>query len=272
VRLVRSSIVIPRRRFAAALRTLCIASLSAGVLLLASGVAHSEGKAVSPSVLASAMPQIKDWLPAHGRQCTPSGRSKAWLFCQGPRRVPRPKGEDAKRATQLGLGALRTAGDLMTEPAKSEWVGAAGPDRGELLLWPVDDGKLWRGLERARRTANVFHPRHKGLDIGAPQGTPIRATKSGIVAYSDNEVRGYGNLLITVHGDGSVALYGHCRAIYVFPGQHVTQGQVIAEVGQTGAARGSHLHFEYRVKGKIRNPLKYFTEPVAARVTRKPGA
>jgi len=250
----------------------CVVSVLAALLLLGPPIAHSERKSDSTAAKSPAgMPQIKEWMPAHGRQCARSGHGKMW-FCQGPRRVPRPQGEDAKRATQLGLGVLRTAGDLMTEPAKPEWIEAAGPDRGELLLWPVDDGKLWRGLEGARRSANVFHPRHKGLDIGAAQGTPIRAVKTGLVAYSDNEVRGYGNLLITVQGDGSVALYGHCRAIYVFPGQHVTQGQIIAEVGETGAARGAHLHFEYRTKGLIRNPLKYLSEPVAERATRKPGA
>ena len=220
---------------------------------------------------APGMPAVQEWLPAHGRECASSGKSKG--FCQGPRRAPLPFGDDAARAEQLGLGVLRAAGDLMFSPPRPAWVAAAGPDRGEMLLWPVEQGMLWRGMERARRTANVYHPRHKGLDIGAEQGTPIRATKTGIVAYADNAVRGYGNLLITVHSDGSVAFYGHCRAIYVFPGQRVAQGQIVAEVGATGVARGSHLHFEYRVKGQLRNPLKYFSEPVATRRgMRKPGA
>jgi murein DD-endopeptidase MepM/ murein hydrolase activator NlpD len=203
-----------------------------------------------------------EWMPAHGRECARTGKYKN--FCQGPRRVPKPFGEDAARAEKLGLGKLRTAGDLMVGTPKPEWVQAAQPNRNEKLMWPVDTGKLWRGLEAARRTQNKFHPRHKGLDIGATEGTPIRAAMSGIVAYSDNEVHGYGNLLLVVHGDGSVALYGHCKSIYVFPGQRVTQGQVVGEVGHTGIARGTHLHFEYRVKGFIKNPLRYFKAPVPA--------
>ena len=87
---------------------------------------------------------------------------------------------------------------------------------------------------------------------------------SGIVAYSDNEVHGYGNMLVIVHADGSVALYGHCKAIYVFAGQRVAQGQIVGEVGHTGIARGTHLHFEYRIKGFIKNPLRYLEDPVAA--------
>jgi murein DD-endopeptidase MepM/ murein hydrolase activator NlpD len=224
-----------------------------------------------PLAAAQAVRMPSEWMPAHGRECATSGKYKN--FCQGPRRVPKPFGADAARATQLGLGTLEAAGDLLYTKPKPEWVQAAAPDRHETLQWPVDDGKLWRGLQAPRRTQNKFHPRHKGLDIGAPEGTPIRAAKSGLVAYSDNEVHGYGNLLVIVHPDGSVALYGHCHAIYVFPGQHVTQGQVVGEVGHTGIARGTHLHFEYRVAGYIRNPLKYFDEAIAhresARIARK---
>ena len=84
--------------------------------------------------------------------------------------------------------------------------------------------------------------------------------QSGIVAYADNEVHGYGNLLVLVHPDRTVTFYGHCRAIYVFPGQLVTRGQIVAEVGHTGIARGVHLHCEYRRDGRIRDPLKLFVE------------
>lgn len=197
-----------------------------------------------------------EWMPARGRECATSGRYKG--FCQGPRRVPKPHGPAAQRAQALGLGALRTAGDLLSGGPKPAWIAAAGPDRREALRWPVDGGKLWRGLERAQRTATKWHPRHKGLDIGAPEGTLIHAVKSGIVAYSDNAVHGYGNLLMIVHPDGSVALYGHCRAIYVFAGQRVVRGQAVGEVGHTGIARGTHLHFEYRVHGRLKNPLEEF--------------
>ena len=198
------------------------------------------------------------WLPGHGRECARSGRGKG--YCQGPRKVPLPHGAEADLAARLGLGTRDVAGDLLVDAPKPEWTEAAGPDRREALLWPVDEGEVWRGLQQKRSRKNKRGPRHshKGVDIGAPEGSLIRAVKSGLVAYSDNGVRGYGNLLVTLHPDGSVAVYGHCRAIYVFPGQHVARGQIVGEVGHTGVARGSHLHFEYREHGKLRDPLPRF--------------
>jgi murein DD-endopeptidase MepM/ murein hydrolase activator NlpD len=172
--------------------------------------------------------------------------------------VPAPYGADAEVAVRLGLGTVDAAGDLMVDVPRADWVDAAGPERDETLLWPVDEGTVWRGLQHAQRIQKRWHPSHKGVDIGAPEGSLIHAVKSGLVVYSDNGVHGYGNLLVTVHPDASVALYGHCRAIYVFPGQHVAQGQVVGEVGQTGIARGAHLHFEYRERGKLRDPLLRF--------------
>lgn len=226
---------------------------------------HTEPQAAATRATTAAVAQTPglvalptDWLPAHGRECASSGRGKG--FCQGPRRVPAPHGADAELAKHLGLGTPDTAGDLMVDTPKPKWVEAAGPDRNETLLWPVAEGMVWRGLQKAQRTKKHSRPSHKGVDIGAPEGSLIRAIKSGIVAYSDNGVRGYGNLLVTVHPDGSVALYGHCRAIYVFPGQHVAQGQVVGEVGHTGIARGTHLHLEYRERGRLKDPLLRFTD------------
>jgi murein DD-endopeptidase MepM/ murein hydrolase activator NlpD len=223
-----------------------------------------------PSVLAaaapagastSAEPQViipTQWQPAHGSECARSGRRKG--FCQGPRRVPVPHGAEAELAHRLGLGTLEAAGDLMFETPKQEWIDAAGPAHEETLLFPVEAGEVWRGMQRPHRTKSGMHGRHKGVDIGAPEGSLIRAVKSGLVGYSDNGVHGYGNLLAVVHPDGSVAAYGHCRAIYVFAGQHVARGQVVGEVGHTGVARGSHLHFEYREAGKLRDPLVRFAD------------
>jgi murein DD-endopeptidase MepM/ murein hydrolase activator NlpD len=99
---------------------------------------------------------------------------------------------------------------------------------------------------------------HNGIDIGAPAGSHIRSAADGFVAYSDNTQPGYGNMMLIIHADGAVALYAHCLANYAFPGQKVTGGDIIGEVGLTGIARGAHLHFELRVKGVPRNPLPFF--------------
>lgn len=207
-----------------------------------------------------AAPRVPDeWLPSRGRECIRRGRYKG--VCQGPRRVPRPIGAAAGLASELGLGGVRTVGRLINRPPLPTWQQAAGDRAKEAPLWPVTNGHLFRGLLPARDGQR----QHKGLDIAAPEGDPIRAVKSGIVAYSDNAVPGYGNLLVVVHPDGSVAFYGHCRSIYVFAGERIVRGQVVGEVGQTGRATGPHVHFEYRTAGRIRNSLPLFGNQVPGR-------
>jgi murein DD-endopeptidase MepM/ murein hydrolase activator NlpD len=196
------------------------------------------------------------YMPAHGRECGRHKRGRP--YCQGPRRVPMPYGEAAALATRLELGSIKTMSHLLLNAPKPEWVAAAGPARPGALLFPIDEGVVWRGLQGSRRVQGKWHPRHKGLDIGASEGTPIRAVQDGLVVYSDNGVRGYGNLLVTVQGDGSVVFYAHCREVYVFAGQRITRGQVVGQSGQTGITRGPHLHFEYRKGGRVRNPLPLF--------------
>ena len=80
--------------------------------------------------------------------------------------------------------------------------------------------------------------RHDGVDIGAAPGDLVRSVNDGIVAYSDNEVTGYGNMVMVIHKDATVSFYCHHRANYVFAGQQVRRGQVLGEVGTTGISRG----------------------------------
>ncbi|MEJ0006588.1 MAG: M23 family metallopeptidase [Steroidobacteraceae bacterium] len=91
------------------------------------------------------------------------------------------------------------------------------------------------------------HPRHKGVDYAAPIGTPVRAAGDGRVLFAGRR-GGYGNLVELDHSRGITTVYGHLSrfAAGLRPGQHVTQGQVIAFVGMTGLATGPHLHYEYR--------------------------
>ena len=171
--------------------------------------------------------------------------------------MPEPYGPAAEVARRLELGELRSVSRLLLDPPPVEWVTAAVATQEERLLWPVAEGRLWRGFGRPPRGSR-FKRRHKGIDIGAPEGSLIRAARSGLVVYADNGIRGYGNLLITVQADGSVVFYAHCRAVYLFPGQQVQRGQVVGEVGQTGRAIGAHVHFEYREQGRLRDPLPRF--------------
>jgi murein DD-endopeptidase MepM/ murein hydrolase activator NlpD len=212
-----------------------------------------------------------EWLPSHGPECIKRGPNAG--FCAGPRKVPKPHGEAAALAERLGLGSRNRCSLLLLKPPPQAWVEAAraGGHAAKTLLFPVEHYRMLRGIgnlraaERRRRAqfspdkpSNTKHHPHEGLDIGATEGEPIHAAQQGLVVYSDNVITGYGNLVIVVHGDATVALYAHCRATYVFPGQRVSRGQVIGEVGHTGFARGDHVHFEYRVNGLAHDPTPLF--------------
>lgn len=146
----------------------------------------------------------------------------------------------------------------MIEPPRPEWIQAINGESPGALVWPIEGGELSRGFGYFTRGSR--RRLHKGFDINADEGTPIHAVADGLVAYSDNRMRGYGNLLMVIHADETVSVYAHCRAIYVFPGQQVRAGQVVAEVGHTGNAMGPHLHFELRSGGRPVDPYTSFDE------------
>jgi len=98
---------------------------------------------------------------------------------------------------------------------------------------------------------------HGGIDLGAHQGTPVRAALPGIVYVVRYSTSGYGYHVMIDHGGRFVTLYAHCSKITVTEGQKVEAGTVIAEVGSTGRSTGPHLHFEVRINGEKQNPRNY---------------
>jgi len=125
------------------------------------------------------------------------------------------------------------------------------------LRSPLEFSRITSGFSSAR-----LHPvlqtwrAHKGVDYGAPTGTPIRATADATVAVAAKQ-NGYGNVIILQHGGNISTVYGHLSAFAkgLRPGARVRQGDVIGYVGATGMATGPHLHYEFRVAGVQRNPL-----------------
>jgi lipoprotein NlpD len=109
-----------------------------------------------------------------------------------------------------------------------------------------------------------FHPggndAHEGIDIDATKGTPVRAAEEGKVIYSDNRIRGYGNMIIIRHKGRWATIYAHNEKNSVREGDFVRQGQEIARVGSTGRSTGSHLHFEVRYGRKPVDPLRFLPE------------
>ena len=98
---------------------------------------------------------------------------------------------------------------------------------------------------------------HKGLDYAHPTGTNIYASAGGTVTFSGWNSGGYGYLVIISHGNGVQTYYAHCSKLLCSVGQTVSQGQLIAKVGNTGRSTGPHLHFEIRVNGVAYNPAYY---------------
>ncbi len=103
---------------------------------------------------------------------------------------------------------------------------------------------------------------HKGLDISAPSGTPVRATADGTVKLA-GMVNGYGREVVIDHGHGLETGYGHLSAFAVMPGATVVRGQVIGYVGHSGRVTGNNLHYEVRIRNTPVNPHKYLRETMA---------
>jgi len=123
------------------------------------------------------------------------------------------------------------------------------------FLWPVPEHF---------KISSHFGPRnrrhHDGIDIPAPVGSSIVASESGVVFYSDDGIRGYGNMIVLLHDDEVYTVYAHNSKNLVVKGDRVEKGQEIGYVGNTGRSTGPHLHFEIRVKNKVRNPAEYLSK------------
>jgi len=98
-----------------------------------------------------------------------------------------------------------------------------------------------------------------GINLAVPEGTPIKATDDGVVAYSGNELKGYGNLVLIRHANGFVSAYAHASELLVKRGDAIKRGQVIANAGQTGNVTSPQLHFEIRKGSTPVDPTKYLS-------------
>jgi murein DD-endopeptidase MepM/ murein hydrolase activator NlpD len=135
--------------------------------------------------------------------------------------------------------------------------------RKSFLRSPLELSRVSSGFSLSR-----FHPvlntwrAHTGVDYAAPSGTRVKATADGYVQVVRRQ-GGYGNLIVLRHRNEYSTAYGHLSAYAkgLRVGQRVNQGDVIGYVGMTGLATGPHLHYEFRVNGVFRNPLKLAVPP-----------
>jgi murein DD-endopeptidase MepM/ murein hydrolase activator NlpD len=136
--------------------------------------------------------------------------------------------------------------DVVAEPDEKVRIAYKKLD----FIWPVE-GKIVNLFEESE------DKRHQGIDISSPLGTPIKASYAGKVIYSNNTIKGYGNLVLLRHSEKFVTVYAHNQENLIEEGGWVEKGQIIGKVGQTGRATGPHLHFEIRRNNKAVDPLPF---------------
>jgi murein DD-endopeptidase MepM/ murein hydrolase activator NlpD len=146
------------------------------------------------------------------------------------------------------LAQATTAEDTPTEtPLKATEATGALPT----FRWPV------RGKVITSYGAKTNGKANDGINLAVPEGTPVKAAEDGVVAYSGNELKGYGNLVLVRHTNGYVTAYAHASELLVKRGDTIKRGQIIAKSGQSGEVGSPQLHFEIRKGSSPVDPLQF---------------
>jgi murein DD-endopeptidase MepM/ murein hydrolase activator NlpD len=135
------------------------------------------------------------------------------------------------------------------EPAKAADATATGAL--PTFRWPV------RGKVITSYGAKTNGKSNDGINLAVPEGTPVKAAEDGVVAYSGNELKGYGNLVLVRHSNGYVTAYAHASELMVKRGDTIKRGQIIAKSGQSGEVGSPQLHFEIRKGSSPVDPLQF---------------
>jgi murein DD-endopeptidase MepM/ murein hydrolase activator NlpD len=124
---------------------------------------------------------------------------------------------------------------------------------GDLFLWPLRGFRLTSYYSWRRSPLTGHREFHNGLDLAAPQGTPVYPARAGRVVSVDYN-NTYGTHIKVAHDSSYVTMYGHLSAVDVSVGQYVARNTVIGKVGSTGLSTGPHLHFTIYKNGRTLNP------------------
>lgn len=139
--------------------------------------------------------------------------------------------------------------------------------RRAFLASPMEFSRVTSGFKMRLHPILQTLRAHQGVDYGAPKGTPVRSVGDGVVEFAGIQ-RGFGNVVKLKHRNNYTTVYAHLSRINVRKGASISQGQTVGAVGSTGMATGPHLHFEFLVNGKHRDPLAMARQsesvPVAA--------
>ncbi|MCX7557457.1 M23 family metallopeptidase [Xanthomonadaceae bacterium JHOS43] len=170
----------------------------------------------------------------------------------------RLRGGDIIAASFVNQGKRYHAFRYAFADGRSEYFDLDGrPMKKSFLRVPVEFSRISSLFTTARRHPVLGTMRaHKGVDYAARSGTPIMAAGEGRISFAGWQ-NGYGHTVIIDHGRGYTTLYAHLSKFGGYrKGSRVRQGDVIGYVGSSGLATGPHLHYEFRVNGAHRDPLK----------------
>ncbi len=183
-------------------------------------------------------------IPPPGSKIAAGSRGKA------SKREPAWKRRARKLAKRLGLGTRHVANKLLRGQLEKSWIRAAGRGRPPATLrFPVHGGIAGRGW------GSGTGQYHLAFDIPGKMGARVSAVAPGIVAYANDELAGYGKVVMIIHRGGLVTVYAHNSEFRTVPGERVKTGTRIALLGNSGISRGPHVHFELVYRGKLCDPV-----------------
>jgi murein DD-endopeptidase MepM/ murein hydrolase activator NlpD len=154
---------------------------------------------------------------------------------------------DTQQKARLAQAAPTPEEPAIESPVKAAEATGAVPT----FRWPV------RGKVITAYGAKANGKSNDGINLAVPEGTPVKAADDGVVAYSGNELKGYGNLVLIRHSNGYVTAYAHASELMVKRGDTIKRGQVIAKSGQSGEVQSPQLHFEIRKGSSPVDPLQF---------------
>jgi len=181
---------------------------------------------LQPAAVAAAQPAAALAPPATKMAAVTAGPPQSARLAQATTKVEEPSAESPVKAAEA-TGALPT------------------------FRWPV------RGKVITSYGAKTNGKQNDGINLAVPEGTPVKAAEDGVVAYSGNELKGYGNLVLVRHANGYVTAYAHASELLVKRGDTIKRGQVIAKSGQSGEVGSPQLHFEIRKGSTPVDPLQF---------------
>jgi murein DD-endopeptidase MepM/ murein hydrolase activator NlpD len=183
------------------------------------------------------------------RLTIPGGRQVAERQTSAPQ-VAQPRTVAVEKVASAPAQSARIA---TPESHTTESVSTTAEAAGSMpsFRWPVK-GRIIAGFGPRLNGAQ-----NDGINLAVPEGTPIKAADDGVVAYSGNELKGYGNLILIRHANGFVSAYANASELLVKRGDTIKRGQVIAHAGQTGNVTSPQLHFEIRKGSTPVDPIKY---------------